>query len=212
MALALNIGKRKEIKISELTGKMAGINSLSTSPLLNEGCKKNRTIEGSVCQKCYSTVTLKRYKNLRNMLERNTDVLTSEVFDMADIPYINGKVFRFESHGDVQNNIHLENLCRIAEKNSETTFTLWTKHIQQAENFFDNREKPANFILIYSSIMLNNPINDEKLNHNDKIFTVYTKDHIKENDININCGAKDCSSCRLCYTHNDTKIVNEILK
>jgi hypothetical protein len=44
------------------------------------------------------------------------------------------------------------------------------------------------------------------------VFTVYDKKHIEENQISINCGARNCFSCGLCYEKNGISIINEELK
>lgn len=41
----------------------------------------------------------------------------------------------------------------------------------------------------------------------DKVFTVFDHDNG-----HINCGAKACAKCGLCYTKNETVFVNELLK
>lgn len=41
----------------------------------------------------------------------------------------------------------------------------------------------------------------------DKVFTVFDHDNG-----HINCGAKACAACGLCYTKNDTVFINEKLK
>ena len=46
----------------------------------------------------------------------------------------------------------------------------------------------------------------------DHVFTVYDKKFIEENNIEINCGSRDCLGCQLCY-HGDTEFyINEKLK
>jgi hypothetical protein len=46
----------------------------------------------------------------------------------------------------------------------------------------------------------------------DKIFTVYTPDHIETESIDINCGARNCFDCGLCYEKNGVEVINEKLK
>lgn len=45
--------------------------------------------------------------------------------------------------------------------------------------------------------------------YTDKVFTVYTKDFIKENMVDINCGGKHCLTCQLCYRNNGTFYIRE---
>ncbi len=68
-----------------------------------------------------------------------------------------------------------------------------------------------NFFFIQSSLRVNTP--ERKLPGYSKVFTVYTPKYLKEHpEVKINCGAKSCVSCRLCYTTNNVQIVNERLK
>ena len=194
--------------------KMDGIGSLSTSPLLNSNCAKNRRIEGSVCQKCYSHTYNKMRPSLRNALKENSEVLRTNILKDSDLPIINACFFRLESFGDLHNLTHLENYCRIAEKNPLCNFSIWTKNTDLIQEHFENRPKPKNFKVVHSSLKLNEQIDIKTLKFIDKVFTVYTKDYIKENKIKINCGAKHCSSCQQCYgnKHNRTKYINELKK
>jgi hypothetical protein len=196
-----------------MRGKMAGIHALSTSVLENENCNRNRKIAGSICEKCYSVRGCNMYPALRNMLKGNSDVLANHLIPESELPFINSSIFRFESHGDIHSSIHLQNYVNIAKRNPQTTFTLWTKHYTIAEGFFDMNVKPKNFILIYSSIMVDVPLKKKNFRHCNKIFTVYSKETIESKNIDINCGAKDCSKCRMCYTKaSRTVYVREIKK
>ena len=91
-------------------------------------------------------------------LERNSNLLSTSVIDFNLLPTILELYFRFNSHGELINLIHLENYNNIALKNPHCTFTLWTKRFDLIKKFFDNNQKPKNLILIYSNSKLNNPI------------------------------------------------------
>lgn len=60
----------------------------------------------------------------------------------------------------------------------------------------------------------------EKLNHAkqasnayvDKVFTVYDEKTILAENININCGARCCATCRRCYSKETEKVISEKLK
>ena len=81
------------------SGKMEGMQSLSTSCLCNEYCKNRSSNSELVCSHCYAQRQMKRYKNLNACLERNTEILTSRILKEAEIPMINASFFRFESFG-----------------------------------------------------------------------------------------------------------------
>ena len=57
-------------------------------------------------------------------------------------------------------------------------------------------KKPKNVNIIYSSMFINKQVECD-YPFVDKIFTVYDKDYIKDNKININCGGRSCLSCHL---------------
>ena len=46
----------------------------------------------------------------------------------------------------------------------------------------------------------------------DHVFTVYTKEYIKENNIDVNCGSKNCLGCQLCYNKDTEFHIREQLK
>ena len=76
------------------SGKMEGMQSLSTSCLCNEYCKNRSSNSELVCSHCYAQRQMKRYKNLNACLERNTEILTSRILKEAEIPMINASFFR----------------------------------------------------------------------------------------------------------------------
>ena len=209
--------KETMIKISthSETSKMKYIKSISTSPLTNKNCNRNRKVDGSVCQKCYSHTYNKLRPSLRNALLHNTKELTTRVLDNSELPYINAAFFRLESFGDLHNRTHLENYRRLAVSNPQCHFSLWTKNPELLKLFSDpNTPKPKNLKIIYSSLMLNERANISGLKFVDKVFTVYTKEFIKENGIKINCGSNYCMGCKKCYGNsaNRIKYINELKK
>lgn len=223
--MPVKLAKVKVKPVIELTtdhtGKMLGMQSLSTSCRTNPGCLRNSKIPGSICEKCYAQTMLQMYKDLDAKTERNTEVLTKEILDMADLPVINCQIFRFESFGDIHNEIHLQNYINIAIKNPGCMFTLWTKNYSVALNYFKTHDCPENFTLIISSLFINKKQDltpFKKLGKfrkgQLKVFTVYDYDYIRlhHDDININCGSRLCMGCQLCYRKNEVEEINEILK
>jgi len=194
------------LHVSKLQAKMEGILSISSSVSDNPFCKKNATIPGSVCSKCYATRGIKRFKSLKSLLEKNTEVLSKVRFTKEDIPFFNDTIFRFQSHGEINTTLEVENYMTICDANPHCTFTLWTKRPNIVNKVLSKREKPANMILIHSSLMVDR---EEKLPENfDKVFTVFSSE-----DAGINCGAKSCITCRKCYNLEDkTVFVREKLK
>ena len=194
------------------TGKMEGMQSLSTSCLCNKYCKNRSNNSELVCSHCYAQRQMKIYKNLNACLERNTEILTGRILKEAEIPMINASFFRFESFGDLINKMQITNYFNICKKNKHVNFALWTKNPWIIEEAIESGEKkPRNLQIVYSSPCLNDPV-DPGYEFIDKIFTVFDKDYIKKNGIEINCGAKSCLLCNKCYRKNKERYINEKLK
>lgn len=197
-------------------GKMEGMQSISTLSFNNPLCQKNKLIEGSICQKCYVNKAL-RYKNNHKAFLENAEILTANKIPQEFLPIINASYFRFEAFGELINETQLTNYINICKKNKNTSFALWSKNYKLILEYFSKNKAPNNLNILLSSLFVNNPLNIENFKHlnikNLKIFTVYDKEHVKNNNIEINCGAKKCITCLKCYNKKDkTLYINEILK
>ena len=199
------------LHITKHGGKMSGIDSISTSYLLNPDCLRRQAVKGTVCQKCYSKKFLSIRPSLRKCLATNTKLLTDSVIPEHQLPTINARYFRFESFGDLINENHLQNFVNICKKNPQTMFALWTKNLEPL-NLFATQDKPENLVIVYSSEYLNEPENAFWNPQIDHVFTVYEKQYAKDNGITINCGSRDCLGCLKCYHHGGDKYINEELK
>ena len=193
-------------------GKMQGMVSISTSVTTNERCAKNAKIKGSICEKCFASKQMKVFPSLEAPLVKNQEILTSSVLPMEKLPMINVLYFRFEAFGDLNNATQVINYFNICKKNPCVKFALWTKNPDYIETAINNgHEKPNNLIIVLSSLFINKE-RETKYDFVDKIFTVYDKEYIEKNNIQINCGANNCFSCGLCYNKNNVKLINEKLK
>lgn len=197
-------------------GKMKGINSIGTSCVDNPFCIKRRENGDSVCSHCYAATYMKMRKSLKDHLAENAKVLTTRLLKENEIPVTNAQIFRFESFGDLYNVTHLVNYVLICERNPFTKFALWTKNTWILDELFNKNgiKKPDNLSIVVSSPMLNKQmeLDRKKFWFVDHVFTVYDKDYIEANNVNVNCGARSCLGCQLCY-HKDTEFyVNEKLK
>lgn len=194
------------------TGKMQGLASISTSVRTNERCKKNAAIPGSICEKCFAYKQMNVYPGMSKPMEENQRILTSEIIPLEKLPQIHVLYFRFEAFGDLNNVTQVVNYFNMCRVNPKTHFALWTKNPDYiAQAIAQGHEKPQNLNIVLSSLF----VNKERKNifdFVDKVFTVYDADHIEKNNVNINCGAKSCFTCGLCYEKNDVIIINEKLK
>ena len=207
----------------KMTGKMEGMISVSTSVLTNPNCNKNSKIEGAICSHCYSRNMASMYKALDAKNQRNTDILTTEIIPIEELPSVDSKEFpwaRLEAFGDLHNEIQLENYMNLVRKNHGSKWALYTKMYDLAWKYFSTHDVPENFTLVISSLMVNKPIDISRFKTLGKfkegqlkVFTVYDKDYIsKHPELKINCGAKSCFSCHRCYDQRPETEVNEILK
>lgn len=198
-----------------MTGKMSGINSLSTSVLDNPICQARRKVKGSVCEKCFAAATLRRYSDTQRYLHENFLKMNNGIIENNDLPrLVNDRIFRFESFGDSATVNHVINTFNICYKNPETTFSIWTKNPEFINQVIRmGYKKPENLIIVLSSEFLNRPATNRVYKFVDIVFTVYTAEFAIENNININCGGRKCIDCLRCYTkHNGLIYINEMLK
>lgn len=210
------------IDITKSSGKMKNMFSISTNPLTNTFCRtmaqqKNKDI---ICKYCYSLNSVKRQPSSVLGWERNSLILPYFLLSLRDIPYTDIDCVRFSSEGELINEMHFINICRICAANPNTVFTLFSKRIDIINEILDiqNLPKPSNMILIYSNPKLNDisPETRIKLGYNkykyfDKCFTVYTSvESLEQSTCNgKRCNIRDfncpqvCRDCMKCYKLND---------
>ena len=202
------------------TAKMSGVASLSTSPLCNDMCKERAKNPKTICSHCYSMNMQKRYKGLSEKLKKNTEVLTSVIIPVEEMPHLYSETgyFRFEAFGDLINAIQVVNYFNMAKANPHMHCALWTKNpwiIANAINTYEI-EKPENLVILVSSYFVNDDMSDyfarKGYSFIDKVFTVYDKKTAAEKEIDINCGGRSCADCGRCYENIGGKVVNELLK
>ena len=201
----------KTIHISVMTGKLDGLRAISTNTTTNPFCvKQNASGQAdNICTKCYSHTMLKTYrKNMAPALERNSVALSTRVISGVDIPRLNDAYFRLDAHGELINNLHLENLIRIAVANPQTTITLWTKRKDIVNKVLAVTAKPSNMILVFSNSKIGT-ILDKAPKHFDKTFNNVLVTEFTDRQ---NCTGQKCMDCLKCYTHNDTVAIVEAVK
>jgi hypothetical protein len=192
------------VHITQGSGKMAGIQSINTPTTTNKFCQSMQKTD-SVCKSCYAQRYEKLRPNIVQAFRRNTFLSERELLPQ-EIPAINEQIARFASYGELINMMHFINMIRIALANRQTIFTLWTKRPKIVQIVLKLLGKPDNLILIYSSPVVGVP---SKLPKGfDKVFTAFAKG---SDTTDINCHGA-CNSCRLCYSHNDTTHIHEIIK
>lgn len=188
--------------------KMTGIISLSTYVGQNIFCKARcNNCDNAICKYCYADSLTAMRTGLKNKLIRIHAILTRCSLCADDIPVIDPALysfFRFESFGDLNNTLQFENYNLFAACNPGVNFTLWTKNpglIQQAIN--DGTKIANNLVIGLSSLYLNTPDlkTAQKYDFIRFLFTVYDDQFIQDHNIIINCGARHCITCGLCYKY-----------
>lgn len=195
-----------------MSGKMNGIPSISTSCLFNPICLKRMQDGDSICAHCFAEATLKRYEGAGKNAESNYHLLTESVLPTELLPiFCNVAIVRIESFGDVANVTQAINYANICKANPNVQFAWWSKNMAIIKRAFDIVGKPDNVVMVESSEKLN-VAKKASTEYVDKVFTVYDEKTIAKENININCGARCCATCRRCYSKNTESVVSEKLK
>lgn len=198
-----------------MSGKMEGIPSISTSCLRNPFCLARMKKGDSVCSHCFAKATINHYSALGKALDNNFDLLTGRILNDDEIPIFKPSVeiVRIESFGDIANETQVINYLNIVKANPHCVFAWWTKNEKLLHKILLKTGKPENLVLIRSSEKLNQFIDKPISPFFDHVFTVYNvPERIADKNF-INCGARNCNMCRRCYTiGNNEFFINEILK
>lgn len=188
--------------------KMQGIISLSTYVGNNAFCQARcNNCNNAICKYCYAASLTDMRAGLKNKLRRIHAILTTAELCADDIPVLDStvyKYFRFESFGDLNNALQFKNFNLIAAVNPGVNFTLWTKNPGIVQAAINNGTVLAdNLVIGLSSLYLNTPELDKARRYSfiRFLFTVYDDQYINDHDIKINCGAKHCITCGICYKY-----------
>lgn len=204
--------------------KMEGLQSLSTSPLVNSYCKTLSQRDTFICHYCFNQKQLKRFKNQDLKYIYNALLLNYCDLKPQQIPFINACYFRIEAFGDLNSMTQLKNYVKIIKNNPNTFFGWFTKN----QVLFHQYLEDGGIIPNNCNLILSNPlINPSKFlsgvvkvfkgfqpNLNIKVFSVFDKNHIESvpyKDNQVPC-QKKCKNCLICYTKNNTTSIIEALK
>ncbi len=186
--------------------KLAGLDSVSTCCLDNPLCAALRKIQGSICAKCYAATQQARQAELTERNIINGLILRNFLIPrkyLALLPFNPLADFiRIESFGDVANITQARNYARLMKAHRGRHFGVWSKHWGiWSIAFAAEGGKPKNCSFVYSSLYIDTPA--EVFPEVDHTFTVFTREAITRDGIEINCGGKSCAECirarRGCY-------------
>jgi hypothetical protein len=194
------------LKITQGSGKMEKLKSINTNTLTNEFCKKQSKNKNIICSSCYSINNLKTFrKSCVPSRQHNSDLLDKKIIHKELLPTILDIYFRFNSDGELINDIHLINLLNICEKNKHTTFALWTKRKDIVYQVERKRKLPKNLILVFSNSQIDKPLKTiPRLFH--KTFNSVSDSFDKST---VNCSGK-CVECLKCYVKDNN--INQIVE
>lgn len=184
------------IKLSQGRGKIQNIISINTSPYNNQFCYKNFCNSKSICHYCYSVYSL--YSFFQSVLPNclyNSKLLKKP---LSIVPILNYAFIRFNSHGEIYNRIHFQNIIDICIKNPWTHFSLMSKRKDIISRY--KKPIPKNLIIVYSNPIVNKIIDVPKGFH--KVFNVVN------NDTLINC-KNHCIDCLKCYKRTGERVIIE---
>ena len=199
-----------------LTGKLYGVWAVSTAVTKNPLCQARRKCPDMICAHCYAATGLKLRPSVRKCYEKNADILTTVLIPEEDMPYLDSPTgyFRFESHGDLINEIQVVNYFRMASANPQMKCALWTKNPWIIRSAMANYglTKPANLVIIGSSYYTDKAMQYSAYEFIEKVFTVYEKATAEREGIEINCGGRKCAECGRCYENYGGREVRELRK
>lgn len=155
-----------------------------------------------ICGYCYDYAQESYRTNVANRHGLNMRILSSIDFtleELATLPIT--AICRFNSSGDVPNEIYARNCIRIAISHPYAHCALWAKNVPDCEKAFDELGKPANMIFVQSSLLIGIACNRSR--YADYTFTVYPDEQTTQAAISSGaheCNGKKCKECGYkCY-------------
>ena len=205
--------KNREIFISTHADKMKWIPSINFwGTEARRFCLKNAENPDLICSKCYAIrKTLYQPGSMLSGM-RNSYLLKKYSPEPQKMNY---QIFRFNSLGELSDTDEYVFMTEICKRNPETMFALYTKRLDIVEKAERGMNRPKNLIVIDSwpyVADVKEPHADGPRRGAEKIFSIYPRVYAEKKSIQINCGAKSCNSCRICYRHGTATVVNELLK
>lgn len=200
--------------ISEMSGKLKGIDGINTNPFYNNFCttmhlNKNKCI---ICTDCYSMEMLLtfRKKYCSPKWRDNGYILSEKLLTDVEISKLKfkNKYIRIDAHGELLNLCHFLNVVAIARFHKEKVFSLFTKR-KDLLKYLSKKDKPKNLVIVYSNPKVDTPKTSKPLKIVDVVFNVITKDGIHAHLYNCH---NRCAECLKCYKPNASNVIYEYKK
>lgn len=211
------VNKRRIFISDGYSGKMHDMPGCSGFAGNNSLCLQRALNGHSVCSHCFSLVGL--WKSCIPAYTKNDLIFSTEVFQPGDLildprkfPY-----FRYSTHGDTINSLHVRNVMVSSMDNPKTQFTIWTKNLKYwvdglkwFKEEFGFSHKPSNLFALYSPLQTDPKPSDIMLKSLkaidiDAYFGVYETWASQDSAVargakRCLCGLDSCRHyCKFCY-------------
>ena len=196
------------LKKSVMSGKLTGIPAYNTNTKSNEFCIRQKDTD-TICGQCYSHKMLDTYrKSCIPAWQRNSDQFADWI-EWDDLPRDNDLFVRLNGHGELINDTHYHNIIRLARKNPQTTYVLWTKRASIVRQYQARpiHGMPTNLILVFSNPRIDKVIDVPRGFH--KVFNNVSKGSTAPQ----NCTGRKCMECLACYRKDSViDVIVEMVK
>jgi hypothetical protein len=171
-----------------------------------QSCKTGSKLVGvkdSVCHGCYALKNFYRMPNVKKALQdRLKTIYKNEWVDsLTYLIKIHSNMFhRWHDSGDLQDEKHLEQICKVARKTKEVKHWIPTREYGVVKKYKKTKRIPSNLIIRLSAHMVNQRLKTKELNS-----MVVTKDKVKDlpKDVHVCPSSKQgnkCLDCRACWS------------
>lgn len=151
-------------------------------------------IPGSVCANCYALKGRYVFPNVQAAQQRRFDALYHPQWVEAMVYMIKAKkcdYFRWHDSGDLQGELHLMNIVKVAEMCPETRFWLPTRENALVSEYLRTHDVPDNLVIRVSGAMVNGEAPVKFLNTSTVTTTGATCPAPKQGN--------SCGDCRACW-------------
>jgi hypothetical protein len=198
----------------EITGglskpsKMPGFAYSIPAQACNVGSRL-RSVQGSICSKCYALKGRYVFGNVKKALQRRLASLVHSEWVEAMVFQINQtgiNVFRWHDSGDIQNLEHLERIAQVCRLTPDVRHWLPTREYALVTAYKEKHGAfPDNLNIRLSAYMVDGPLPDGAANRLGVTMSGVTSDPKKVSCPAYNQGGV-CGSCRACWDKNQAVV------
>ena len=164
-----------------------------------------RSVQGSICSKCYALKGRYVFSNVKKALQRRLASLVHSEWVEAMVFQINQtgiNVFRWHDSGDIQNLEHLERIAQVCRLTPAVRHWLPTREYAIVTAYKEKHGAfPDNLNIRLSAYMVDGPLPDGAANRLGVTMSGVTSDPKKVSCPAYNQGGV-CGPCRACWDKN----------